>query len=92
MNFDLDRDSRKVTDEESVGFVNLAGILLVAHWNFLQIIMQFVSASTNRCPSEEPEIEWNNLCQNGLSEKEIKAASKPPIGMGEKLIGNQIGK
>ena len=30
-NFDLDRDSRKVTEETRVGFVNLAGILLVAH-------------------------------------------------------------
>ena len=41
-----------------------------------------------RCPSEEPEIGRNNSCQNGLSEKEIKAASKPPIGMGGKLIGD----
>ena len=45
-----------------------------------------------RCPSEQPEIGRNNSCQNGLPEKEIKAASKPPIGMGGKLIGNQMGK
>ena len=45
-----------------------------------------------RCPSEQPEIGRNNSCQNGLSEKEIEAASKPPIGMGEKLISNSMGK
>ena len=45
-----------------------------------------------RCPSEQPEIGRNNSCQNGLLEKEIKASSKPPIGMGGKLIGNQMGK
>tara|TARA_Y100001970_G_scaffold216522_1_gene265025 strand:+ start:20733 stop:20846 length:114 start_codon:yes stop_codon:yes gene_type:complete len=33
-----------------------------------------------------------NYCKNGLSEEEIKTASKPPIGMGGKLIGNQMGK
>jgi hypothetical protein len=43
----------------------------------------------NRCPSEEPEIGRNNSCQNGLSEMEIKAASKPPIGMGEKWQPNR---
>ena len=45
-----------------------------------------------RCPSEQPEIGRNNSCQNGLSEKEIKAASKPPIGMGGKIISNSMGK
>ena len=45
-----------------------------------------------RCPSEQPEIGRNNSCQNGLSEKEIKAASKPPIGMGGKLVSNSMGK
>ena len=50
------------------------------------------SSFDRRCPSEEPETGRNNSCQNGLSEKEIKAASKPPIGMGEKLISNSMGK
>ena len=45
------------------------------------------SSFDKRCPSEEPEIGRNNSCQNGLLEKEIKAASKPPIGMSGKLIG-----
>ncbi|KGG24157.1 putative protein family PM-18 [Prochlorococcus sp. SS52] len=32
-------------------------------------------------PVQEPEVGRNNSCQNGLTEKVIKA-SEPPIGMG----------
>lgn len=70
-----------------------------SRWDFAGGSLQFSTnnpvvrtSSDKRCPSEQPEIGRNNSCQNGLSEEEIKAASKPPIGMGGKLIGNQMGK
>ncbi len=90
-NFDLDRDSRKVAEETRVGFVKLAGSLLVAHWNFLQIILQFVPDPKIDVHLKKQKLGRNNFYQNGLSEKEIKAAFKLLIGMGGKLIGNQMG-